>query len=329
MMTGDVRRVLVLGGTGWLGREVARAAVESGAEVVCLARGESGSVADGTELERADRLQPRAYDAVTGDWDEVVELAHAPDLVGPALDALADRAAHWTLVSTVSVYADDAEPDADESAALVEPDDLSEYGAAKVAAERATRARLGDRLAIVRPGLIVGPGDPSDRFGYWSARLSRPGPVLVPVLAERSVQVIDVTDLAAWIVHAGMTGFVGTVNAVGAPQPLGDVLRQVAALAGYTGRFVEADDDALVAHDVQYWAGPRSLPLWLPTSAAGFARRSGAAFRAAGGRTRPLQETLRRVLEDERARGVERPRRSGLSPADERAVLVALGATGA
>ena len=134
MMTGDVRRVLVLGGTGWLGREVTRAAVESGADVVCLARGESGAVADGAELERADRLQPGAYDAVTGDWDEVVELAHAPDLVGPALDALADRAAHWTLVSTVSVYADDAEPDADESAALVEPDDLSEYGAAKVAA---------------------------------------------------------------------------------------------------------------------------------------------------------------------------------------------------
>ncbi len=100
-----------------------------------------------------------------GEWDEVIELSHELDLVEPALDALADAAAHWTLVSTVSVYARNDEPGADETADVVEPTDLSKYADAKVAAERSSAARLGSRLLIGRPGLIVGPGDPSDGSG--------------------------------------------------------------------------------------------------------------------------------------------------------------------
>ncbi len=130
-----MRRVLVLGGTGWLGREVARAAVAAGAEVVCLARGESGSVPEGARLVRADRRLPGAFDQLTGEWDEVIEFAYDPELVAPALDSVAERASHWTLVSTVSVYAGNDEPGVDESAALVEPRDLTQYPDAKVAAE--------------------------------------------------------------------------------------------------------------------------------------------------------------------------------------------------
>ena len=152
-----MRRVLVLGGTGWLGHEVARAARDSGAEVTCLARGDSGDVPDGTQLVRADRRLQGAYDRVMGEWDDVVELSSEPQLVQSALDALAPHASHWTLVSTVSVYADNSTPGADESAEVVEPRDLTSYADAKVSAERVSRARLQDRLLTARPGLIVGP----------------------------------------------------------------------------------------------------------------------------------------------------------------------------
>ena len=317
-----MRRVLVLGGTGWLGRAIVRALLSTGAEVTCLARGESGAVPEGARLVRADRQDPAAYHRVRGDWDEVVEIAYAPDLVEPALSALAEGARHWTLVSTVSVYARNDQPGADESAALVEPADLTQYPDAKVAAERASAATLGDRLLIARPGLIVGPGDPTDRFGYWPARFSRPGPVLLPAPAGRFVQVIDVADLARWIAQAGLQGTVGIANAVGEPVPMADFLRLTAAIAGYEGALTEVDDDILLAQGVNYWAGPRSLPLWLPVADAGFARRTAVPFHESEGRLTPLEETVRRVLEDELARGVDRERRAGLTEEEERAVIV-------
>ncbi len=318
-----MRSILVLGGTAWLGREIARVAVAEGAEVVCLARGVSGDVPDGARLVRADRTVPGAYDAVDREWDAVVELAYEPELVEPALDALADRAAHWTLVSSVSVYARHDEPDADESAELVEPGD-TDYPALKVAAERASASRLADRLHVVRPGLIAGPGDPSDRFGYWPARLGRGGRVLTPVTTDRYVQVIDVADLAEWVVRAGRTRATGTVDAVGRSHPLAHVLAETATAAGFTGELVPAADEWLLEHDVRYWAGPRSLPLWLPATHAGQSRRRNAAYRAAGGTVRPLGDTIESVLHDETARGLDRERRSGLTAAEEGQLLGAL-----
>lgn len=319
-----MRQVLVLGGTGWVGRETVRQLVAGGAEVTCLARGDSGEIPDGARLVRADRREQDAYDAVRGDWDEVIEFSYAPDLVGPAVDTLADRAAHWTLVSTVSVYARNDEEDVDESADLVEPVDLTQYPDAKVAAERTTAARVGDRLLIARPGLIVGAGDPSDRFGYWPARFTRPGPALAPTTEGRVAQVIDVGDLAAWIAGAGAQNLVGAVNAVGESWGLDDVLATAARAAGHSGDLVEAPDDTLLAHDVHYWAGPRSLPLWIPLSYTGFARRSGRRFLETGGALTPLAETVATVLDDERARGVDRARRAGMTASDERAVLSAI-----
>ncbi|MEV8272396.1 NAD-dependent epimerase/dehydratase family protein [Microbacterium sp. NPDC077184] len=319
-----MQRVLVLGGTGWAGRETARHLIDSGADVTCLARGISGGVPDGAHLIRADRSAPGAYDRLRGEWDEVIEFSSAPDLVGPALDALADRTAHWTLVSTISVYARNDEPGADESAALVSPADLTQYPDAKVAAELATRRRLEGRLLIARPGLIVGPGDPSDRFGYWPARFSRSGPALLPVTQDRFVQVIDVADLAAWLARAATDGIRGSVNAVGEVHPMAAALAGVADAASFADDCVEADDDTLRAHDVQYWAGPRSLPLWLPRADTALAQRSGRRFLETGGRRRPLAETIERTLADERRRGIDRERRSGLTAAEERAILEAL-----
>lgn len=178
------RRVLVLGGTRWLGGAIAERHIARGAEVVCLARGASGAVPDGARLVVGDRDRDGAYDALEGEWDEVVDVTRLPAHASGALDELADRARHWAFVSSVSAQRLEAAPvGADEDDELV-PEDPSgaEYGGAKAWIERVARERLAERLAIVRPGLIGGPGDESDRFGYWVGRfaLAGDGPVLAP-----------------------------------------------------------------------------------------------------------------------------------------------------
>lgn len=322
--------VLILGGTGWLSGRVAERWADAGASVTCLARG-GRDAPYGTALVIGDRDDRAAYDAVaTREWDEVVDISSTPAHVAAATAALGERAKHWTYVSTVSVYAANDEPGADESAELLVPlgpDDEPDYGRAKAAAEASVRAALGHRAAIARPGLIVGPGDPTDRFGYWVGRfaLAGDGDVLVPETGDRGAQVIDVDDLADFLVAVGRERWTGVANGVGDPVPLDRLLREAADVAGFAGTTREADDAWLEAHDVAYWMGPRSLPLWLPAGMPGFWTRSNAVYRLLGGRVRPLAETLARTLADERERGLDRERRSGLSRPDELALLEALG----
>ncbi|MEU1973617.1 NAD-dependent epimerase/dehydratase family protein [Microbacterium sp. NPDC019599] len=321
--------VLVLGGTGWLSGHVARRWIADGADVTCLARG-GRPAPEGARLVVADRGEPDAYSAVAGQpWDEVVDISSDVGFVASAVAELADSAEHWTYVSSLSVYADSDVEGVDESGALLEParaGDEYDYGRAKVAAEASARSALTDRAAIVRPGLIVGPGDPSDRFGYWVSRFALAGdePVLAPETLGRSAQIIDVRDLAAFLVGLAADRWTGIANAIGDPLPLADVLDDARAAAAHTGDLVAADDAWLLAHDVRHWMGPRSLPLWLPPDMHGFSTRSNAVYRNAGGAFRPLAETLRDTLADERERGLDRERRSGLSRDEELAVLADL-----
>ncbi|WP_026817893.1 NAD-dependent epimerase/dehydratase family protein [Arthrobacter castelli] len=319
-----MRNVLVLGGTAWLGRKITERLLASGDKVTCLARGESGQPSAEADFVQAERRAAGAYTAVASQhWDEVIELAYEPDLVTGALDALAGKATHWTLVSSVSVYASNSEPNADETAELLDPVDLEDYGQAKVAAERTSREALGDRLLIVRPGLIAGPGDGSDRFSYWVSRfaLAANEPVLTPVTDNRAVQVIDVQDLANWIVRAGREGITGVINATGDQYPLADVLALAAGVADFNGRMVSADDEWLRSNDVRYWAGPRSLPLWLPEVDVPFAQRDNSAFHAARGDLSDLRQTMQRILDAEKSEGLNRVRRSGLSRDEEMLLL--------
>jgi nucleoside-diphosphate-sugar epimerase len=220
----------------------------------------------------------------------------------------------------VSVYASNTEPGADEDVILVEPCNLDDYAHAKVAAKRATSAAVGDRLLIASPGLIAGPGDTSDRFSYWVSRLAvaPKEAVLVPTAEDRYVQFIDVRDLAGWLISAGQRGLTGIYNAVGSEHELSTVLLAAARVAGHIGELISAGDDWLTAHNVNYWAGPRSLLLWLAHGDSAFARRSRSRFLAAGGTERNLQQTLEDVLADERARGLDRERRSGLTQQEQR-----------
>jgi len=240
--------------------------------------------------------------------------------------ALGDRTRHWTYISTVSVYAADDEPGADETAELLRPAgpaEAEDYGRAKVRAEASVRAGLGLRAAIVRPGLIVGPGDPTDRFGYWVGRFALAGAedVVTPDTGGRGAQVIDVDDLADFVQAVGREKWTGVVNAVGDPVALEALFAQARGIAGHSGAIVPAPDQWLQEHDVAYWMGPRSLPLWLPAGTPGFWTRSNAAYRLLGGRLRPLHETLVRTLADERGRGLDRERRAGLDRADELVLL--------
>jgi 2'-hydroxyisoflavone reductase len=327
-------RLLVLGGTAWLGRCVAATAVELGHRVTCLARGDSGGAPAGAAFVRADRDRPDALAEVgTQEWDAVVDVSRQPGQVRRAVAALADRSAEFVFTSSGNVYADHGTPGDDETAALLPPLDgdvmesMQTYGPAKVACEQHVRAAFGaDRSLILRVGLIGGPGDIFDRTGYWPLRFARPaapdGSVLVPDTPQLPTQVIDVRDLARWIVDAAEQRLSGTFNATGETVPLPQHLAVARAVAGHTGPVVSVDQAWLLAHHVEPWMGERSLPLWLPLPEyAGFSARDSSAARAAGLATRPLADTLADTLAWEMATGWDRPRKAGLSAEDERRLL--------
>jgi nucleoside-diphosphate-sugar epimerase len=327
---------LVLGGTAWLGRELAEEAVRAGHEVTVLARGASGPPARGARVVTADRSGPDAYSAVEGEWDVVVDVARQPSHVRGAVEALGPRTGSWVFVSSCSVYATHDQPGADESAPLLTPSDVDEegfdtYGERKVACEQLVLRGVPGRALVARAGLIGGPGDVSDRTGYWPLRFAHPatddGAVLVP-RSPLTTQLVDARDLAAWLVRAGADGATGVVNASGPTVSLAEHLATAREVGGHRGEVVEVSPEWLVEHGVAPWSGDRSLPIWLPLPEyAGFMARDTRAAQALGLVTRPLADTLADTLEWELRHGPGRPRRAGLAPGQERD-LVALARRG-
>jgi 2'-hydroxyisoflavone reductase len=325
--------VLVLGGTGWLGREVAAHAVARGHEVTCLARGQSGEPPAGASLMTGDRSRPDAYAGLPDrNWDLVVDVTSQPGYVRSAVRALSDQAGHWVYVSSCSVYRHNSQPDADESAEVLpgltaDEATIEQYGEGKVACEDALRNVLSDRLLVARPGLICGYGDRSDRFGYWPWRFDRAADatVLVPGPLDAPVQLLDVIDLAGWLVDAGLSGATGTVNAVGEQRRFGDVVTACRAATGHQGDVLVADPEWLVAQGVQPWMGPRSLPVWTPgPEYAGFLARGRSAAAMLGLPDPPLGRLVQSALAWERTLGPARARRAGLTDDEQQELLAAL-----
>jgi len=326
-------RILVLGGTAWVGGNAARAALEAGHEVTCLARGSSRPAPDGVRFVSSDRDRADAYAAVAREpWDGVIDVARHPGHVRGAVAALSSTASRWAFVSTGNVYRSHAEVGHDETAETVEPlqghamESMDQYGAAKVACEQAVLRAFEDRAVIARAGLIGGPGDESGRSGYWPWRFAHPsnasGAVLVP---ESSVatSLIDVRDLARWLVEAvaGEHGG-GIYDAIANRVALNEHLAVARTVAAHQGPVVTASDGWLLERGVEQWMGPTSLPLWLAEpDSLGFAGRQGGKILANGLRPRPLAETLADVLAWEEARPVPGPHGAGLDDGEERELL--------
>ncbi len=324
--------ILILGGTQWLGRELAKEAIRRGHRVTCLARGEAGVVADGAVLVAADRSQPGAYDLVAEqEWDAVIDVTRQPGFARRAAAALAPHAAHWTFISSGNVYASQNEPGADESAELMPPLEADEstpetYGEAKSAIEQAYREALGDRLLVIRPGLIAGPGDASGRSGYWVARAARDDePMLVPDILDAPVQAVHVDDLVRFTLDSVDRRLTGAFNVVGDRVTFGAWLERSREIGGHHGEVVAVSPEWLAEQEVAEWSGAESLPLWIidPEWNA-FQDRSNRAAVEAGLALRPLDQLLREVLEWEREQGLDRERGAGLSAARERELLAAL-----
>src|SRR6476661_6453393 len=291
-------RILVLGGTQFLGRHVVEHALAAGHDVTLFNRGQTRpELFPEAERLRGDRdgdlgaLQGRSFDAV------VDTSGYVPRIVRETIDALGD-VGHYTFVSSISVYADASKPPTDDSPLkqLREPTEewREAYGELKVLCEDVVRARYPDAF-VPRPGLIVGPWDPTGRFTYWPARLADGGRVLAPLPPNADAQVIDVRDLAGWIVRGAEDGLAGTYNAVDRPTSRAVLVETCRRVAGVDADIVWVDSAFLVEHEVGEWM---ELPLWLASPGwAGMLSVDPVAAFAAGLETRPLEETARDTLD--------------------------------
>lgn len=296
-------RLLVLGGTVFLSKAVAAEAVRRGHEVTCACRGASGSIPVGATLVEVDRTQALPEELTSTTYDAVVDVARIPSWVRSAVAAFPSP--HWVFVSTINVYADDATPHGGPGTIplrdpITEDVDLAEdpeaYGPMKVACEQAVLEGVESAM-VVRPGLIVGPDDPTGRFTYWPRRLAAGGEVLAPGDPTDLMQVIDVRDLAAWIVDSAESRRTGVFDGIGPAMPMSDLLSQAAAGIETDTSFTWVDQTFLTEQGVEPWSGTESIPLWLPRPQYdGLPAHDATPSLASGLPVRPVAETTRDTL---------------------------------
>ncbi|HSS54447.1 MAG TPA: NAD-dependent epimerase/dehydratase family protein [Gaiellales bacterium] len=319
-------RLLILGGTVFLGRHASEQALERGHELTLFTRGRTnaGLFPDVEHLhgDRDGGLAPLAG----REFDAVIDTSgYFPRVVADSARLLAPTCGHYTFVSSVSVYDQNggAGSEVDGPVGTIEDATIEEitetsYGPLKALCEQAVEHEFGDRALVVRPGLIVGPDDPTDRFTYWPARIAEGGTVLAPGDPGARTQVIDVRDLAGWMVEMAERGADGRFNAVGPAQPLtiGALLDRCNAISGAGADIVWADNQALLDHEVEPWS---DLPLWLggdPELEWMDCVDPGPAV-AAGLRHRPIDETIADTLAWHRANR-DAPGRAGFRMSRER-----------
>ncbi|MFH1143569.1 MAG: NAD-dependent epimerase/dehydratase family protein [Candidatus Eisenbacteria bacterium] len=264
-------RLLILGGTVFLGRHVAAAAIQAGHELTLFNRGlHNPDLFPQARKLRGDRdADMRALTG--GEWDAVLDTCgYLPRVVRKSVRLLSSRAGHYTFVSSISVYAGRGADDIDESCAVgtladpsIETITAETYGPLKALCEGAVEGEMSGRALIVRPGLIVGPHDPSDRFTYWPRRLTGGGEILAPGRPQRRVQFIDVRDLAAWMLKMIEQRRSGVFNATGPSRAtaMRSFLRECGEICDGRGRLVWVSDEFLQAERIAPYT---ELPLWIP-----------------------------------------------------------------
>jgi 2'-hydroxyisoflavone reductase len=321
-------RILVLGGTRFAGRAIVEAALGRGDTVTMFNRGITNrELFPGVETVIGDRTED-LYPLGRREFDAVVDVAcYDPATARVSAEALAGRVGRYVFVSTVSVYASAATTEAQvEDAPLADlkpdvTDPLENYGANKALCEAVIREAFGERALIGRPGLISGPHDPTDRFPYWPRRIARGGRVLAPGDAGDLTQVIDVRDLAAFLLDGIHRDRGGVYNLTGAPRPFG-ILLDLCRTATYSdAELTWVPTDRLVAAGVDPGMG---IPLWVGEEGyEAFNDVDSSRAVGAGLSCRSLTETIRDTLAWDLGRGG--PERDGLDPEQEARLLAELG----
>jgi 2'-hydroxyisoflavone reductase len=318
-------RILIIGGTIFLGRHLVASAQASGHEVTLFNRGQHNpELFPEVEKLHGDRdggLAPLAGRR----WDAVIDTCGSfPRVVRQSAELLADAVDTYLFVSTMSVYPDLSTPDVDENTPVATmPDESVEevrgdtYGPLKALCEQEVERALPGRALNIRPGLIVGPYDHSNRFTYWVHRVAQGGDVLAPGSPEQPLQfIVDVRDLADWMVRMCAKKATGVYNAKGPDYPLtmGNLLETCKAESGSDARFIWTDEGFLQEQNVGPWM---ELPLWLPTSMNQINSAKSNRASAAGLTFRPVAETVRATLAWDRTLPPDAERRAGMKPERE------------
>jgi len=330
-------RILFLGGTGFLGPHTVRYALERGHELTLFNRGRTNNDLF-PELEtiigNRDPDIDEGLDGLKGrEWDAVIDTSgYVPRIVGASSELLADSVGQYLFVSTICQYDNWAEggtggTEARPRATLDDPtteDVGSHYCALKAYCERAVDAAMPGRVTQIRPGLIVGPRDNTDRFSYWPVRVDRGGEVLAPGKPSDLTQYIDVRDLARFMVHCLEQGRADTYNVVRNPMPFGDLLGACLKTIDSDARLTWVPADFLAEHDLEAW---RDIPAWADSDSALAGSLTWSADKAlsAGLRISPVEDTIRDTLAWFKSLPQDRQQelRAGMSAEKEAAVLAA------
>lgn len=332
--------ILIIGGTVFVGRYLVEAALKRGHKVTLFNRGlHDSDLFPEVERLRGDRRTD--LDVLSGrPWDVVIDTCgYTPGAVRASAQQLADCVEHYTFISSISVYADfplagfdenaPVGTITDEQAAEAESFDTGDratavsygelYGPLKARCEQAVMETLPGRTLVIRPGLIVGPDDYTDRFTYWPARVARGGQVLAPGRANRSVRMIDVRDLAEWNIRMAEGKQTGTFNASGADDlTMGQLLDECKDVSRSDASFTWVSDEFLLAQGAQPWG---EVPLWIPEEANGIFAAHNTKAAASGLTFRPLSDTIRDTLEWSATRPTDVAWRAGLNPEREQEIL--------
>jgi 2'-hydroxyisoflavone reductase len=263
-------RLLVLGGTHFLGRHVVTAALERGHDVATFTRGVSGAPPEGARALHGDRDDSAALPNALDGWapDLVVDTSCQTRAAARNAAAVLGHVRGYAFVSSLNAYRNwppgPVGPEGDEPTWMTDDDD---YGPIKADAERTLEAALGDRFLTARAGLIIGPFDPIHRLGWWLDRIARGGRVVVPETLDQPIAMVDARDLGGWLVEAVERGVSGAVNATGPAgmTTLGGLLDLCRTVTGSDAEWVAVPEEELLAAGVQPWV---HLPLWLPAEIA-------------------------------------------------------------